>query len=157
MEGAKHAELLEQDIAALSRWSRASNQQCAKGFDLFSDEIAERPHPRCSPHVAVKDEVEVQGNHRDRAKQPNKVLLVFDGGDRETYKPGTGPHRQYQSRRGCAYGCHARIGSGAISTGARLVCSDFEHRAVVVEKLREEIARLYHMGDSPEVATSQKP
>jgi hypothetical protein len=47
--------------------------------------------------------------------------------------------------------------SGAISTGAGSVCSDFEHRAVVVEKLREEIARLYHMGDSPEVATSQKP
>jgi hypothetical protein len=73
-------ELLEpNDVAALGRWPRASNQQCAEGLDFLSDEIAKRPHTRRAPHVAVKDEVEVEGNHRDRAKQPNRCSLMSSG------------------------------------------------------------------------------
>jgi hypothetical protein len=49
---------------AASCWGpRAANQQLAKRFDLLGDEIAECPHARCSPHVAVKYKIEMQSNH----------------------------------------------------------------------------------------------
>src|ERR1700674_2060207 len=66
------------DIAALRRGFRAPNQQLAKGFDFLCDEIAERPHAGCPPHVTVSDQVEVQSKCQSRAEPPDKIRLVIE-------------------------------------------------------------------------------
>src|SRR5689334_13886473 len=62
--------------AILCRGVSAPDKQLAKGLDFLGDEITERSHTGCSPHVAVKNQIEVQSNHWCRPEQPDKIWFV---------------------------------------------------------------------------------
>src|SRR5436190_22532357 len=97
-------------MAALSRRLGASYQQVAKRLDFLGDEIAKRSHARCPPHVAVKDEIVVEGNRRCRAEQPEKIGFLRGDNNWERSKTSARLHREDQGRRRSTYSRNASIG-----------------------------------------------
>ena len=66
-----------------------ADQQFAKCLDLLGDEIAERPNARRPLHVAMKNQMKMQGKYGGRPKQRDEIRFVLDSGNRKRSQPGT--------------------------------------------------------------------